>query len=142
MPASRFAFSSRSAITRASASAMPGCSTQRPLEIGALEHGARRRLDGDHARGARVAGDERHLAEHLPGAELGEQELDARVRVLVADGDQAADDQERGVAGAAFPDDGLLRREVAPPHPGFEVGGFGGDRPANRGRSLSTRPRV
>ena len=73
-----------------------------------------------------------------PGAELGEQELDARVGVLVADGDQPADDQEGGIAGAPFPDDGLLRRELAPPHPGLELGGFG-RRQAREQRQLADR---
>jgi hypothetical protein len=45
------------------------------------------------------------------GTHLCAQELDAGAGVLVADGDQTADDQECGVARSALTHDRLLRRE-------------------------------
>jgi len=89
---------------------------QGALEVGALEHGARGGLKREDTRGARLPGDEGHLPEHLPRAELGQHELDAGIRVLVTDGDEAAHDQERGVPRTALAHDQLLGRELAPPH--------------------------
>ena len=50
------------------------------LEVVARQHRAGRRLERDDRGGARLLREQRHLAEHLPRAELGEQKLHARVR--------------------------------------------------------------
>ena len=80
-----------------------------------------------HGRGARLAGEQRHLAEHLPGAELGEDEVDARVRVAAPHRDAARQHDVGGAVGAAFAHDDRLGHEVAPPRVRFKQrAGLGG----------------
>ena len=123
-PTCWFACSTRSASTAVSASADARMVAHHALEVGAVEDGARGRLERHDRRGARLARDERHLAEHLAGAELGELELDAARRILPADRDAARLNEERRVARAALADDDRLRRKLAVLHPLLELAAF------------------
>ena len=91
------------------------------IEVGLLNDSARRRLERDDRRRARLPRQQRHLAEHLPFAELREQELDARVRVLAAHGDSSREDEKRRVVAASLADDDRAGCELAPPHAVLET---------------------
>ena len=52
------------------------------IEVGLLNDSACGRFKRDDRCRARLAREQRHLTEHFPFAELGEQELDARLGIL------------------------------------------------------------
>ena len=96
------------------------------LEVCPSKNHARRCLERHHAGRPRLVGEQRHFAEHLPWAELRQQELDADGRIPPHHGDQSAQNQVGGVALASFANDDSLGRELAPLHAGLDGRTFRG----------------
>ena len=86
------------------------------LEIRPLENRTSGRLERNHTRTARPAGEQRHLSEHLAGTEFVQREFQAGVLVATPHGNQAGKHHERSVTRATLADDDALRSVVAPGH--------------------------
>lgn len=89
---------------------------QQVVEVGLFQHGAGGGLKRGDGGGARLAGEQRHFTEVLSRAHFAEQEVNAGVRVLLADLNQAAGDEEHRTARRAFTDNELVGQEVAALH--------------------------
>src|SRR6266498_1901344 len=92
---------------------------------GELERGCRDR--SDDGRGARLAADERHLADHVPAAEP------CDVAVVEHHACEPLDDHEEAVPGLAFPADDVARSERLRPHRLLELPELGGTEPREEG---------